>query len=160
MHITQKRIIYLKLILIMFLLFLMCGCVKNAFTKEDFLLNAEENAYIIEHNKTGYEKYNYVKDVYYAVNRENAYDIQFLELESDDYAKKFYDLNKKELMNYVNNDTYIKNINRSNYACYHIENDDSYMLVLRSKNNIIYLEAPINYILEIEEFLSQLSIDF
>ena len=144
----------------MFFMCILSGCKKNEFTKEDFISVANDNAYIVEKNKTGYEKYNYVKDVYYAVNRENAYDIQFLELESDEYAKKFYELNKNNLLNYVDSDTYIKNIKRSNYSCYHIENDDIYMLVIRSKNNIIYLEAPISYILEIEEFLKELSIDF
>lgn len=144
----------------LFCLFIISGCAKNEVVLTEFLTTANNNGYILEENMTGYENYHYIQKIYYAINRENAYDIQFLELESDDYAKKFYDINKKELMNYVDDSTYIKNLNYSNYSVYHIENDVSYMLVLRSKNNIIYLEAPIEYFQEIEDFFKELSLDF
>lgn len=136
------------------------GCTKNNLTLSSFIEKANDNAYFIENNKKGYESYQYIKEIYYAVNRENAYDIQFLELENDDYAKKFYDVNMNALLEYVNSDTYVKNKNSLDYQVYHLENDSKYYLVIRSKNNILYIDAPIDYINEIEEFLSDLDIDF
>ena len=136
------------------------GCSKNDLTLSSFIEKANDNAYFIENNKKGYESYQYIKEIYYAVNRENAYDIQFLELENEDYAKKFYDVNKNALLEYVNNDTYVKNKNSRDYQVYHIENDSKYYLVIRSKQNILYIDAPIEYINEIEDFLSDLDIDF
>ena len=149
-----------KLFYILILIFVTMGCTKNNLTLSSFIEKANDNAYFIENNKKGYESYQYIKEIYYAVNRENAYDIQFLELENDDYAKKFYDVNMNALLEYVNSDTYVKNKNSLDYQVYHLENDSKYYLVIRSKNNILYIDAPIDYINEIEEFLSDLDIDF
>lgn len=149
-----------KLFYILILIFMTIGCSKNDLTLSSFIEKANDNAYFIENNKKGYESYQYIKEIYYAVNRENAYDIQFLELINDEYAKKFYDINKNVLLEYVNNDTYVKNKNSRDYQVYHIENDSKYYLVIRSKQNILYIDAPIEYINEIEDFLSDLDIDF
>ena len=148
-----------KIILIIFI-FLLVGCKNNLLTKEIFLERAEFNGYIIEKNKTGYEKYNYIKDIYYAINREDAYDIQFLILDDNAYAKRFFDLNQKELSSLADNDTYVKRLNKRNYNLYHIETSLKYMLVIRSENNILYIDAPIDYINEIEEFLEDMDLDY
>ena len=149
-----------KLFIILILFFITIGCAKNELTLSSFIEKANDNAYFVESNKKGYESYQYIKEIFYAVNRENAYDIQFLELENDDYAKKFYDINQNALLEYVNDNTYIKKINNHNYQVYHLENDSEYHLIIRSKKNILYINAPINYINEIEEFLNDLDIDF
>ena len=146
--------------IILILLLMTFGCSKNVLTKDAFIEIGSFNGYIIEENKKGYENYAYIKDIYYAINREDAYDIQFLELENDDYAKRFFDINKTDLMKEVDSNTYIRYKNMTNYAVYHIENDTKYMLVIRSNNNILYVTAPIDYINEIEDFLRELDIDF
>lgn len=150
----------MRKIIILIILLLTIGCAKNNVTLSDFIEVGTFNGYIMEENMSGYEDYDYVNTIYYAINRENAYDIQFLELKNDDYAKKFFDINKEEISKLRGNDTYIKSLVLSNYSLYHLENDESYMLVVRSQNNIIYIDAPIDYILEIEEFLEELDIDY
>ena len=149
-----------KWIVVLILIFLVIGCKKNNLTLDDFVEIGSRNGYILEENNRGYENYQYIKKVYYAINREDAYDIQFLELISDSYAKMFYELNKVELMGNVDGNTYIKNKEFSNYSLYHIENDLDYQLVYQSNSNILYIDAPIGYIREIEEFLDELDIDF
>ena len=67
----------IKYLLIIFIL-LITGCKKNSVTLEEFIDIGKYNGYIIEENKTGYESYTNIIDIYYAVNRENAYDIHFL----------------------------------------------------------------------------------
>lgn len=152
----MKKIKYLLIIIL-----LVCvGCKKNSFTLSDFISKANDNAYFVESNKSGYEEYQYIKKIYYAINRENAYDIQFLELENDDYAKKFFLLNAGEIKEKITNQDYIKSKSLTNYELYHAENDTKYYLVVRSTNNIIYIDAPINYINEIEEFLEDLEIEY
>ena len=74
----MKKVKYLLLIL----LFILVGCKKNSVTLEEFIDIGTYNGYIIEKNKTGYEEYPDILDIYYAVNRENAYDIQFLKLKN------------------------------------------------------------------------------
>ena len=147
-------------ILIFILLITLCGCKKNSITLNDFIDIAEYNGYIIEENKTGYEEYPNILDVYYAVNRENAYDIQFLKLDNDDYAKKFFLLNVETVKEELDELSYIKSKSLTNYELYHAENEITYYLVVRSKENIMYISAPINYINEIEEFLEELDIEY
>lgn len=152
----MKKIKYLLFVFVL----LLTACKKNSFTLNDFIDTATYNGYIIEENKTGYESYPSVLKVYYAVNRENAYDIQFLELDNVDYAKNFFALNANEIKESITSNDYIKSKSLSTYELYHAENDSTYYLVIRSNKNIIYIKAPINYINEIEEFLEDLSVDY
>ena len=145
--------------LILFIL-IVTGCKKNSFTKEEFIDKAKFNGYLIEENMTGYDNYPYIKDIYYAVNRENVYDIQFLILENDDYAKKFFLANANDIKENITKNDYVKSNSLTNYEYYHAENEQKYYIVIRSKENIIYISAPINYINQIEEFLTDLDIDF
>ena len=152
----MKKIKYILIILVL----LLAGCKKNSVNLTEFIETARYNGYIIEENNTGYETYSNIIDVYYAVNRENAYDIQFLELNDLAYAKKFFLLNVDEIKENIDNNSYVKSNTLSNYEFYHAENESTYYLVIRSDKNIIYISAPINYINEIEEFLEELDIDF
>ncbi len=153
----MKRIKYLLLGLIFIII---VGCKNNNITLEEFIERATFNGYIIEENKKGYEMYPNILDIYYAINRENAYDIQFLKLDSDDYAKSFFLLNVDEIKENLDNNAYIKSKSLSNYELYHAENENSYYVVIRCKNNIIYINAPINYINEIEELLEDLKLEY
>ena len=139
---------------------LLSGCKKNSVTLDEFIDIAKYNGYIIEENKTGYEEYTDILDIYYAINRESAYDIQFLKLKDDNYAKKFFLLNANDIKELVTSSDYVKSNSLSNYEYYHFENETNYYLVIRSKENIIYIKAPIDYINEIEDFLNDLDIDY
>ena len=152
----MKKIKYLLIIFIL----LLTGCKKNSFDLDIFIEQAKFNGYLIEENKTGYESYPNIIDVYYAVNRENAYDIQFLKLDSIDYAKKFLLYNVDDIKENITSDDYVKSNSLSTYEYYHAENESTYYIVIRSNENIIYIQAPINYINEIEEFLNDLDIEF
>lgn len=146
--------------LLLLLLLLLTACSKNEITKDVFVNVAEFNGYYLQNDKSGYEKYAYIKDVYYAINRENAYFIQFLELQNEDYAKEFFNLNKEEIKREETDYSYVKTRNYNHYAFYHMENDTNYMLVIRYKENILYLNAPLNYLIEIEELLDEMDIDY
>ena len=148
-----------KYFLIIFIL-LLTACKKNSFVLNDFINKANDNAYIVESNKTGYEEYDYIKNIYYAINRENAYDIQFLELINDDYAKQMFLVNASEIKNKITDKDYIKSKSLTSYELYHAENDTNYYIVIRSNNNVIYIDAPIDYINEIEEFLEDLELEY
>jgi hypothetical protein len=152
----MRKLKYLLLILLL----IVVGCKKNSVTLDEFIEVARFNGYLIENNKTGYESYDYISDIYYAVNRENAYDVQFLKLDSSETAKKFFLLNVDEIKKNLTTNDYIKSKSLTNYELYHAENSDTYYLVIRSKENIIYISAPINYINEIEEFLEDLDLEY
>ena len=150
----------LKKILLLLLFIFIVGCSKNELDKQKFIDIADFNGYIIDKDMEKYKGYDYIKDVYYAFNREGMYLIQFIELENADYAKRFFDLNKEDFVKLKTSNSYTKTMNSSNYNLYHLETDDSYKLIIRGKNNVIYIDAPIDYINEIEEFLNELDIDY
>ena len=152
----MKKICFLLLILLFFTI----GCSKYELSMDKFLDTANFDGYIIKNSKEGYENYSYIKNIYYAVSRDGAYDIQFLNLENDDYAKKFYLVNKDEVSKNVSSKSYVKNKSTSYYEVYHVETSSTYYLVIRSNENILYIEAPIASILEIEEFLTDLNLDY
>ena len=149
-----------KWILFLILIIFIVGCTSKEIQVSEFINIAKDDGYIVKEDKTNYETFKYVKDVFYAINRENAYDIQFLELESDEYAQKFFLLNKEDLSKNITSNSYVKTKENSSYGLLHIETDSEYLLVIRSKNNIIYINADINYINEIEEFLSDLGLEY
>lgn len=150
----------MKKVILLLSILLLVGCSKSEISLSDFTETASFNGYVITSSMEGYEKYNYINDIIYAVNREDAYYIQFIEINNSDLAKKFFDINKEEIEKYKTSNSYVKSYNRTNNNLYHLENDSDYMLVIRLHNNIIYIDAPINYINEIEEFLSELNIDY
>ena len=150
----------IKKIFVILMLFLMVGCSKNSFTTEEFLDKADFNGYIISENNEEYKNYNYIKNVYYAFNREVGYFIQLLVLENNDYATKFFLLNQEEMAKMKDQNSYVKTKKANNYNVYHLETDEKYKLVIQSENKIIYIDAPINYINEREEFLNELNLDY
>ena len=149
-----------KIFILFIILFLLVGCTKQEVSLSEFTEVATFNGYIINTDMGDYIKYNYINDVIYAINRENAYYIQFIEINNDDYAKKFFLINKEEIEKYKTSNSYVKSYTKTNSDLCHLENDNDYMLVMRLKNNIIYIDAPIDYINEIEEFLSELNINY
>lgn len=149
-----------KIIVIFLFLFILTACGKKEITKENFVDIASFNGYIIENSKSGYEKYHYIKDIYYAINRDNVYFVQLLELENEEYAKKYYDINKQEIIKEENDLSYVKARNKQDYSFYHMENESNYMLVIQSSNKVLYVSAPISYINEIEEFLDEMDLDY
>ena len=150
----------IKKVIIFIILILLVGCTKKTFTVDEFLDIADFNGYIISESTEDYKSYKYVKNVYYAFNREAEYFIQLLVLDSDDYARKFYTLNMEEIAENKDKNSYVKTMNSTDYNLYHLETEEEYKLVIRSKEKIIYIDAPIDYINEIEEFLGELEIEY
>lgn len=148
-----------KLILLIFCFWLI-GCSTYKITVDDFLEKATFNGYIIKNSKAGYEAYDSIKSVHYAINRENAYNVQFLELNSEDYAKRLFKTNVDEVKKDISGDDYQKSKSSISYDLYHAETKLMYKLVIRINNNLIYIDAPIMYINEIEEFLDDLHLEY
>ncbi len=149
-----------KMLILLIICLISIGCSYDNLNKEKFVEMAEFNGYILEHNKEEYANYSYVLDVYYAVNRDYEYYIELLELESNEYANSFFNVNRKEIENVQTSNSYIKQKNFTNYNLYHVETDTDYMLVIRSNKLILYVTAPINYINEIEDFLNELNLEY
>ena len=107
----MKKIKYLLIIFI----FILVGCKNYSFDLDKFIDKAKFDGYLIKNDKTGYEEYTSILEVYYAINRENTYDIQFLKLNSIDYAKRFFLLNVEDIRNNITDKDYIKSDTSSTY---------------------------------------------
>ena len=152
----MKKGIFLILIIFIFIV----GCTNYNLSLDEFIEKATFNGYIIRSDKSGYASYDKVLNVYYAINREEVYDIQFLELKDEDYAHKFFLINKEEIKDEITGSDYEKSKSSSNYDLYHAENSVKYYLVIRCNKNIIYINAPLGYMNEIEEFLNDLNLEY
>lgn len=147
-------------LLVLILFVLLVGCSKNSVTLDEFIEQATFNGYIMRSDKSGYESYEKVLSVNYAINREEVYDIQFIELKDEEYAHNFFLLNKEAIKEEITGSDYVKTKSGSSYELYHAENSSKYYLVIRSKANIIYIDAPIGYMNEIEELLTDLDLEY
>ena len=151
----MKKIGWFLLILIF-----ISGCHNSKLIKNTFIEIAEFNGYVLYNTKKDYDKYDYIKDVYYAFNRENAYLIQFIELENEEYAKKFYEINKKNIEQKIDNSSNIQKGEGKSYSYYRVYSNEEYMLVIQNDNNVLYLDAPMGYLDEINTFLNELNLKY
>ncbi len=149
-----------KRFILLILLIFVVSCGRDELTLDNFIDKATFNGYIIKEDNEGYESYNKILKVYYAINREYAYDNQLLELKDTDYAHNFFLLNMNDIKENITTGDYEKKKTNSDYELYHAENFENYYLVIRDNKNIIYITAPIGYINEIEEFLKELDLEF
>ena len=136
------------------------GCVNYHLTIDEFRNTSINEGYYLDNQNNEYKNYSYVKDVCYAYNRESDYLIQFIELIDDDYAYKFYLVNKEEIEKEKTSNSYFKEQNSSGFNLYHVETDKYYMMVIRMDNSVIYVNTEIKYLNEIESLFKELNIKY
>ena len=150
----------MKKILIIITILLITGCTNYHLTIEEFRNVSLDEGYFLDNENKEYQNYAYVKDVSYAYHREKDYLIEFIKLENNDYAYKFFLTNKEAFVNDTPEYKYIKYQNTNDYNLYHIETDRYYMLLIRMDNNMIYINTDIEFKQDIEKFLNKLNINF
>lgn len=141
-------------------IFILCSCTNYHLTIKEFRDIALFNGYYLDNTNNEYKNYSYVKDVCYAYSRESDYLIQFIELNNDDYAYKFFLTNKEAIQDDSNEVLYHKEKNSNNYNLYHIKTKEYIMIVIRMDNNIIYVNTTIDNNDTITSFFDELNIEY
>lgn len=150
----------MKKILIILIIILITGCSNYHLTIDEFRNISLNEGYYLDNQNIEYKNYDYVKDVCYAYDREKDYLVEFINLENNDYAYRFYLTNYEDFQDEVTTDSYLKIKNNDNYNLFHLENKKYYMLLIRMDNNIVYVNTEIEFKNDIENLLNKLNINY
>ena len=147
----------MKKCLIIIIIFCLSGCVNYHLNIDEFRRVSLTEGYYLDNENREYKNYDYVC---YAYNREKDYLIEFINLENNDYAYRFFLTNKDAFSEEITRYVYLKEQNNRDYNLYHVETEKYYMLIIRMDNNIIYVNTDIEYKNDIENFLFNLKINY
>ena len=142
----MKKINKSLILLFLFMIFLTTGCKKkDNVTADQFKKYMEKKGYVIVNKKDNIYNNKYFNNVYYAVEKEEKYTIQFFELKDEASSKVFYNNLKKDISNSKVNKYKENSKSISNYSYYELSYNNNYKKVSRINNTIIYINTDIAY---------------
>ena len=127
---------------------------KIPMTTESFKTTMEEKGFDIQNAKDQFEEYDYVKQVYIALNGD--YQIEFYELSDVDYAVGFFNNNKSIFEQSKGNTSANTNVNLKNYSKYTQSSNGKYKVVSRIDNTVIFLNVDDKYKDDVKSLLDEL----
>lgn len=129
---------------------------KTPVTASDFYTTMSEKGYTLVDATSQYAEYDYVTQVYLAVNKDYTYQIEFFELASDEYAMNFYTTNKDSFETEKSGTSANTSIAVANYAKYTLSSNGKYQVVSVIDNTGIYVDVDDMYKDEVQSVLSEL----
>ncbi len=138
---------------------LLTGCgSKNAVNTVDFEAAASQRGFIIEDGSKFFGAYDYIKQATLVAPEDQAYQIEFYELNDSAFAKSFFESNKNRFIMMKGGEAEETNDSGSNYDIYKLENYGRFMMVERIDNTVIYVNSTdSSYKQAIEDFLSDIN---
>lgn len=148
----------LKVLLLMALVVLLCACSSNkeALSIKKFSQIMQKEGFNIVSVKEHFSEYDYIKDVYLAVEKNNNYQIEFYELENAEYAISFYEVNKEIFKDSETDKNAHTNVDLIDSNRYTLITEDSYKVLSRKKNTVICVDVEKQYKDEIKTILKKL----
>lgn len=157
----MKRSKKIILSIICFLsMFLSTGCFnKTAVTPEEFKVTLEGEEYIVvklvNDREDEINSYNYIKEAYAA--KKSNYQIEFYEIVDEDYAKAFFDKNKRIFEQSKGISSIEMSNTLTNSEKYSLKTGGRYMVISRIENTVVYVNASDTYKKEIDEALKEIN---
>ena len=151
----MKRI---KVIFLLILVILLSACSTNkeAVDSNEFKNIMRDNNYYVVNPKEQFSEYDYIIDSYIAIDSNKKYQIEFYELEDDANAIAFYDYNKDIFEASRTTSSVYTDVNLSNNSKYTLTNEDSYKVLSRIDNTVIYINVDEEFKDEIISILKKL----
>lgn len=151
----MKRI---KVIFLLILVILLSACSTNkeAVDSNEFKNIMRDNNYYVVNSKEQFSEYDYIIDSYIAIDSNKKYQIEFYELEDDANAIAFYDYNKDIFEASRTTSSVYTDVNLSNNSKYTLTNEDSYKVLSRIDNIVIYINVDEEFKDEIISILKKL----
>ncbi len=138
-------------------LFLVTGCEKKeAVSSDTFKSTAEELGYTVRDTLGQYDSFSYVKAAYFAVDNNSSIGVEFIELEDDNNAKNFYEANKANVENYIEDSSANVSIDLVNYQKIAVESDSYYKVIIRVGKTILYSDTSKDNKDEVKELVEKL----
>lgn len=133
-----------------------CSLNKEAIDVDKFKEKMRDKDYYVVNSKEQFSEYDYIIDSYIAINSDKTYQIEFYKLLDIDNSLAFYNYNKDIFdASRTSNSTYT-DINLSNNNKYTLSTEDSYKVLSRIDDTVIYVNTDIKYKDEINSILKNL----
>jgi len=147
-----------KVLLLMVLVVLLSACSSNreALDDEKFVQIMQKEGFSIESAKEQFSDYGYIEDVYLALEKDSKYQIEFYELESDEYAVSFYNVNKEIFQASETDKTIYTNVDLTDSNKYTLTTENSYKVLSRIEDTVIYVDIDKQYKEEMQSILKKL----
>lgn len=129
---------------------------KKSITASSFYTTMSQKGYNVQDANRQFAEYNYIKQAYIAINKDNSYQIEFYELLDDSYATSFYNNNKFIFESSKGNASAETNVGFNNYSKYTLSSNGKYMVVSRINNTVIYVNVDDNYKDTVKDILDEL----
>lgn len=144
------------LILVFSILILFTGCSnKKELDGENFKTYMKKKGYSIHDVYKQYSS-DLVVSALIALNEKGAYQIEFLEFKSEDYAKNSFQANRTLFKENKQDEDKEESVSKDNYSKYTLITKDMYYVISRKNNTLIYLTVDGSYKEDIDEILEDL----
>lgn len=139
------------------MMFMLTGCGnKTAITSSDFKDKMENKGYVVQDATNQFSEYNYINQVYIALNSDSACQIEFYELSNIDSAINFFNNNKTLFENSKTSGAVEASVDVGNNSKYTLETNGQYKVVSRIDNTVVYLNVSHDYKSEVKDILKEL----
>lgn len=129
---------------------------KKSITADNFKSSMEQKGYNITDANSQFSEYDYVNQVYIALSSDYSFQIEFYELEDEDYAIGFYNNNKSIFESSEGSAFAETSISLKNYSKYTLSSNGKYKVVSRIDNTVIYVDVADDYKDTVKTILDEL----
>lgn len=144
----------MKKIILFILLFLITGCDKQI-DPTIFKTRMEKNNYAVHDVIKQYDE-KLVSSALIAINKSGNYQIEYLSFKSDDACKNSFQINRDEFRKNAKKNAKETSISKEKNSKYTLTTDDTFYLVSRYKNNLIYLTVDGSFKTDVEKIIKDL----
>lgn len=144
------------LLLVLVVLLSACSSNKEAIDDEKFKNIMEKDGFSITSAKDQFSEYDYIEDVYLAIDKNSTYQIEFYELEDDEYAISFYNVNKEIFQASETDKSVYTNVDLTESNKYTLTTEDDYKVLSRIEDTVIYVDVDKEYKEEVQSVLKKL----
>lgn len=154
----MKKIKIVMVFSLLLTVFLLTGCFnKKPISADQFRSVMESNKFKITDATHQFSSFSFVKKVFVASEQNYKYQIEFFEFSGDVNAKAAFDSNKSNFESFKNSVSKERiEINGKDYNKYQIISNGKYMLTIRAKNIVLFVNASDKYSKEIKGYIKKL----
>ena len=151
-----KKVRFLLLAITLGLLLTACSMNKKPITPEKFVSTLEGEKFEVVDAISQFEGYDYISNVYVAMDSTSNYQIEYFNFDSIDTAKKYYKQNKEIFEESKDGKYLTTNLDLTNSNKFEMSSDKEYKLVLRIDNIMIYVNTKKEYKSDIDKIIKKL----
>ena len=149
-------IILLIIVVVVFIFIKNIFNIKSSITSSKFEEIMKENNYNLGDATEQYNNNDGLKKVTVAVSPSTLYQIDFFELETDDFAKSIYQTNRDRYEKRLTNNNISSEDNGNNWSIYILEKDTYFFYVARIDKTVLIIDSENIYKNEFIDILKKL----